>query len=266
MIVPLTPVRCLYRGVDLYGKKVGVVSGASRATYTQFGERCERLAAGLIAEGIRPGDRVAYLSFNNNALLEGYYGVVLAKGVVMPLNVRLTPPELVAILNHSEARMLIFENDFTPLVDHIRKACPAITRYVIVNEAGPPADFTYEELLTRGRMDRPDLFSFDENAIAELFYTSGSTGTPKGVMLSHRTLYLHALAVAGTFQPRRYGGGSAHHSAVPRQRVGPSAGFHHDGHQTGDGAAVRADAGLPADSGARRLPPCRWCLPWPTRC
>ena len=203
MIVPLTPVRCLYRGVDLYGKKVGVVSGASRATYAQFGERCERLAAGIVAEGIRTGDRVAYLSFNNNALLEGYYGVVLARGVVMPLNVRLTPLELVAILNHSEARMLIFENDFTPLVEHIRKACPAIARYVGITEAGDEAgalaDFTYEEMLARGRMERPDVFSFDENAIAELFYTSGSTGTPKGVMLSHRTLYLHALAVAGTF-------------------------------------------------------------------
>jgi len=199
MIVPLTPVRCLYRGVDLYGNKVGVVSGASRATYAQFGERCERLAAGLIAEGIQPGDRVAYLSFNNNALLEGYYGVVLARGVVMPLNVRLTPPELVAILNHSEAKMLIFESDFTPLVAHIRTACPAIARYVAIEQAGPLADFTHEDLLTRGRMGRPDIFSFDENAIAELFYTSGSTGTPKGVMLSHRTLYLHALAVAGTF-------------------------------------------------------------------
>ena len=199
MIVPLTPIRCLYRAVDLYGKKVGVVSGARRFTYAQFGERSERLAAGLIAEGIRPGDRVAYLSFNNHALLEGYYGVVLAQGIVMPLNVRLTPPELVAILNHAEARMLIFENDFAPLVAHIRSACPAIARYVSIDEAGPPADFTYEELLTRGRIGRPGLFSFEENAIAELFYTSGSTGTPKGVTLSHRTLYLHALAVAGTF-------------------------------------------------------------------
>src|SRR5450755_409799 len=152
MIVPLTPVRCLYRGVDLYGKKVGVISGGSRATYAEFGERCERLAAGLIAEGIQPGDRVAYLSFNNNALLEGYYGVVLAQAVVMPLNVRLTPPELVAILNNSEARVLIFENDFVPLVEHIRKACPAIERYVTIDAAGPAADFTYEELLSRGRL------------------------------------------------------------------------------------------------------------------
>lgn len=199
MIVPLTPVRCLYRGVDLYGTKIGVVSGAARYTYDQFGERSERLAAGLIGEGLYAGDRVAYLSFNNNALLEGYYGVILARGVVMPLNVRLTPPELVAILNHSEARVLIFENDFVPLVEHIRKCCPGIQRYVTVDEASPVADLTYDDLLARGRLDRPDLFSFDENAIAELFYTSGSTGTPKGVMLAHRTLYLHALAVAGTF-------------------------------------------------------------------
>jgi acyl-CoA synthetase (AMP-forming)/AMP-acid ligase II len=199
MIVPLTPVRCLYRGVDLYGRKVGIVSGASRFTYTEFGERCERLAGGLLAEGIQPGDRVAYLSFNNNALLEGYYGVVLARAVVMPLNVRLTPAELIAILNHSEARLLIFENDFIPLIEHIRKACPRIERYVTIDQPAPLADFTYEELLARRRMERPDFMSFDENSMAELFYTSGSTGTPKGVMLSHRTLYLHALAVAGTF-------------------------------------------------------------------
>ncbi len=61
------------------------------------------------------------------------------------------------------------------------------------------ADLTFDELLSHGRIERPDLRSFDEGQIAELFYTSGSTGTPQGVMLSHRTLYLHALAVAGTF-------------------------------------------------------------------
>jgi fatty-acyl-CoA synthase len=199
MIVPLSPVRCLYRGADLYGPKVGIVSGARRFTYAEFAARCERLAAGLVAEGVRPGDRVAYLSFNNHALLEGYYGVVLARAIVMPLNVRLTPAELTCILNHAEARVLIYENDFMPLVEHLRGACPSIERWVTIDELAGPADLTYEDLLSRGRMERPDVFSFDENAIAELFYTSGSTGTPKGVTLSHRTLYLHALAVAGTF-------------------------------------------------------------------
>src|SRR5258705_5562172 len=103
MNVPLTPIRCLYRAVDLYGKKTGIVCGSSSFTYAQFGERCERLAAGLLAHGIRPGDRVAYLSFNNHQLLEGYYGPPLVRAISIPLNVRLQPSELSGILKHASA-------------------------------------------------------------------------------------------------------------------------------------------------------------------
>lgn len=195
MNIPLTPIRCLYRGVDLYGKKIGVVSGGCRYTYAEFGERCERLAAGLKSEGIGPGDRVAFLSFNNNQLLEGYYGAPLIRAIAMPLNVRLTPAEMTEILQHAGPRVLIFEKEFASLVAAFQKDCPSIRRYVVIEDTVSEADMTYEELLSTGRIDRPDLFFFDENDIAELFYTSGSTGVPKGVALSHRTLYLHALAV-----------------------------------------------------------------------
>ncbi len=199
MNVPLTPIRCLYRAVDLYGKKTGVVSGSHSFTYAQFGERCERLAAGLLSEGIRPGDRVAYLSFNNHQLLEGYYGPPLVRAIAMPLNVRLQPSELATILSHAGASMLVFENDFAPLVAELRKSCPSIRRYVAIDQPVPQADLYLEDLLARDRVPRPGIFSFDENEIAEIFYTSGSTGTPKGVMLSHRTLYLHALSILSTF-------------------------------------------------------------------
>src|SRR4051812_23915183 len=120
MKLPLTPIRCLYRGVDLYGHKIGVVSGASRYTYAEFGERCERLAAGLLREGVQRGDRVAFLSFNNNQLLEGYYAAPLIRAIVMPLNVRLSASELIAILNHAEARVLVFETDFAAHVEQLR--------------------------------------------------------------------------------------------------------------------------------------------------
>jgi len=171
---------------------MGIVDGADRFTYGEFGERCERLAAGLLSLGVKPGDRVAYLSFNNHQLLEGYFGVLLAGAMVMPINVRLTPSELTAIIQHAEPRVLIYESDFRPVVELLRSACPAMEHTV---EIGQP----YEDLLAHGRIQRPDPFSIDENAIAELFYTSGSTGTPKGVMLSHRTLYLHAVSVATIF-------------------------------------------------------------------
>jgi fatty-acyl-CoA synthase len=186
MHVPLSPIRCLYRGVDLYGKKTGVVSGGCRLTYAEFGERCERLAAGLLGLNVQPGDRVAYLSFNSHPLLEGYFGVLLAGAIVMPLNVRLTPAELSAILAHATPRVVIYEPDFEPLVGALRLSADAVGHWIATGEP-------YEDLLARGRVDRPDFFTIDETAIAELFYTSGSTGTPKGVMLAHRTLYLHAL-------------------------------------------------------------------------
>src|SRR5579862_5645747 len=199
MLVPLTPIRCLHRAIDLFGKKVGIVSGKREFTYAEFGARCERLATALPKEGIQHGDRVAYLSFNNHQLLEGYYGVVQARAIVMPLNVRLSQLELTNILNHSGARMLLFENDFAPLVELLKPACRDIERFVTLDDKVSVADLTYEELLEKGHPERADIFSFDENAIAELFYTSGSTGTPKGVMPGHRTLYLHALAVATAF-------------------------------------------------------------------
>ena len=200
MFVPLTPIRCLHRAADVFPNKIGIVSGERQFTYREFGERCERLGSALRNHGIERGDRVAYLSFNTHQLLEGYYGVVLAHAIVMPLNVRLAPLELENILNHSCARMLLFENDFAPLVERLKLACPEIKRLIALDEKGRGADLSYEELLDQGRPERADIFSFDENAIAELFYTSGSTGTPKGVMLSHRTLYLHALAAANIFR------------------------------------------------------------------
>jgi acyl-CoA synthetase (AMP-forming)/AMP-acid ligase II len=199
MNIPLTPIRFLYRAVDLYGKKEGIISGNRRFTYAEFGERCERLAAGLLRHGVQRGDRVAFLSFNNHQLLEGYYGPPLIRAVAMPLNVRLTPAELSAILNHAQPRILIFESEFAPVIEAFRKTCPSVERYVSIDGDNSLAEITYEALLEDDRIERPDLFSFDENEMAELFYTSGSTGSPKGVMLSHRTVYVHALEAAAAF-------------------------------------------------------------------
>jgi len=196
MFIPLTPIRFLYRARDLFPNKTAVISGDRQFTYSQFADRCERLADALASEAIQPGDRVAYLSFNTHQLLEGYYGVVMAKAIVMPLNVRLAPNELLAILNHSEARLLLYENDFAPLVEKLKPACPRIER--LINLDAPE----YEELLTRATPAPVDLTSFDENSIAEIFYTSGSTGTPKGVMLSHRTLYLHGISATTLYDDR----------------------------------------------------------------
>jgi len=177
--------------MDLYGSKEGVVCGAKRFTYAAFGERCQRLASALQRAGVRLGDRVGFLSLNTHQLLEGYFGVPQAGAMLMPLNIRLAAAELGAILRHSEPRILFHENDYSPLLAPLRKALPAMRTINL--------DTEYEDFLAKGIAQRADIMAYDENSIAELFYTSGSTGTPKGVMLSHRTVYMHAMAVAGVF-------------------------------------------------------------------
>ena len=190
MKVPLTPLRCLERAADLFGRKTGVVCGDKRFTYTEMADRCGRLASSLLRNGVQPGDRIAFLSYNTHCLLEGYYGVPQAHAIVMPLNVRLTPVELAAIVRHAEPKYVFFEAEFAGAMDHLREALPGLRAIDL--------DTEYEAFLAQGDPVRPDIFSYDENSIAELFYTSGSTGTPKGVMLSHRTVYMHAIGCVGS--------------------------------------------------------------------
>src|SRR5260370_5096109 len=152
MHIPLTPIRALYRAVDLYEKKAGVACGDRRFTYADFGDRVESLAFGLLSEGVLPGDRVAYLSFNTHQLLEGYFAAPLIRAIVMPLNVRLTAAELTCILNHAEPRILVYEADFAPLVEQLRQSCPCVQRWVESRQpyaqppspppTHPPAPFT----------------------------------------------------------------------------------------------------------------------------
>ncbi len=165
--------------------------GAKRFTYAAFGERCQRLASALERAGVKPGDRIGYLSLNTHQLLEGYFGVPQAHAIAMPLNIRLTPVELGTILQHAEPRILFHENDFSSHVEILQKAWPGMRSINL--------DTEYEDFLATGTAQRADVLTYDEDSIAELFYTSGSTGTPKGVMLSHRTVYMHAMAVAGVF-------------------------------------------------------------------
>src|SRR5208282_189665 len=127
------------------------VSGEKRFTYGEFGRRCGQLAQALISLGVKRGDRVAYLSFNTHKLLEGYYGVVQAGAIVMPLNVRLSMAELIAILNHAEPAVLFYEADFAPIVKEFRQHCPAVRMFVPLDEksdAGQaPEAVAYDALL-----------------------------------------------------------------------------------------------------------------------
>jgi fatty-acyl-CoA synthase len=198
MILPLTPVRLKRYAAQVFGNKIGVVCEDHRFTYREFSQRCDRLSDALLQMGLKPGDRVAYLSFNCHRLLEAYYGVPQIGAILLPLNIRLTPEELGYILNDASPRFLFFDPEFLPLVEALRSNVQSVEHYIALRGARPPwaAERLYDELVAGGEPREIDYRTIDENSVAELFYTSGTTAHPKGVMLTHRNLYLHAFYTA----------------------------------------------------------------------
>jgi fatty-acyl-CoA synthase len=196
MNIPLTPIRFLRYAEQQFPQRTAIVCGKERFSYAQFAERVSKLAGALRKAGVQPGDRVAFLSTNCHRLLEAYYGVIEAGGVLLPLNIRLAPQELAYILNDSGARMLFFQSRFLELVESFRGKLGTVKSFYFLDapaEADWVSEKDYDALLSDAPPHRADIIQVDENSLAELFYTSGTSAEPKGVMLTHRNIYLHAL-------------------------------------------------------------------------
>ena len=203
MNIPLTPLRFLRYAQQQYPRRTAVVCNHEKFTYAEFADRTYRLAGALRQAGIRPGERVAFLSTNCHRLLEAYYGVLEAGAVLLPLNIRLTPNELAYILNNAGATILFVEKQFLGLVESFHKDIPSV-KIICQLEGTPQAAWlsprSYEDLLGEATPYRADIAAIDENALGELFYTSGTSANPKGVMLTHRNVYLLAVHVCMAFQ------------------------------------------------------------------
>jgi fatty-acyl-CoA synthase len=195
----LTPLAFLERSAHVYPKKTAIVYGDRRISYTEFAAAATRLAHALRASGVNPGDRVAYLVPNIPEMLIAHFGVPLAGGVLVAMNIRLAAAEIRYICAHSGSKLLVVDSGLhstiVPIVDELN--VEIVT--VIDAAAGVAADprigrLSYEDFLARGGDDPLPWRVKDERATISINYTSGTTGTPKGVMYHHRGAYLNSLA------------------------------------------------------------------------
>ncbi len=173
-----------------------------RYAYSDMYQRVLRLASALQRLGVREGTEVGVVEWDSHRYLEMYFAIPGIGAILHTVNPRLSAENLVYTVAHAEDKVLIFHEDFAPLVEKIRPRCPSIDKYILITDSEERPDIEgvdaeYEELLANASPldELPDL---DEDTQATLSYTTGTTGKPKGVYFTHRQLVLHTFAGWGS--------------------------------------------------------------------
>ena len=197
--VPLTPLSLLERAALVFPDHLAIVHGPLRRNYRDFYARSRKLASALAQRGLARGDTVAVVAANTPAMLECHYGVPMCGAVLNTLNTRLDPAAIGFMLDHGEAKALIVDREFSPIVAaalKLAKVRPIVIDYDDPEYDGPGeriGEIEYEDFLKTGDENFERVGPLDEWDAIALNYTSGTTGDPKGVVYHHRGASLLAI-------------------------------------------------------------------------
>lgn len=202
--VPLTITAILRHGCGVHGARTvttATADGYRQCTYRDLGLRVAQLANGLRRIGITGDQRVATFMWNNTEHLTAYLAVPAMGAVLHTLNIRLFPDQIVHVANEAQDQVVLVDLSLAALLAPILDRLETVHTVVAVG-AGDMAPLQhsgktvlrYADVIA-GELTEFDWPQIDENSAAAMCYTSGTTGHPKGVVYTHRSTYLHTMAV-----------------------------------------------------------------------
>ncbi|MBB3176659.1 long-chain-fatty-acid--CoA ligase [Variovorax sp. Sphag1AA] len=178
----------LQRSLQQTPDRVATTFRGRRRTFREFGDRVARLAGALRTQGMKPGDRVGMLALNTDRYLEYMMAVWWGGGVLNPVNIRWSVPEVVYSLDDCDTRILIVDDHFVRMAEGIRAKAKHAPLFIHAGDGEAPEGMLSYESLIAGAEPIEDA-GRGRNDLAIIMYTGGTTGFPKGVMQSHLNLW-----------------------------------------------------------------------------
>ncbi|MEU7763798.1 fatty-acid--CoA ligase FadD5 [Nocardia sp. NPDC049190] len=161
-------------------------------TWRELRDRSLKFADGLARRGIGFGDRVLILALNYPEYLEAVVGINALGAIAVPVNFRLTPPEVAYIVSDSGATAVVTDTVLRPLATAVQAQAPALATCVVIGGKSGDGVTGFDDLLAEAGEPHTPL-DIPEDTPSLIMYTSGTTGNPKGAVLTHANMNAQAL-------------------------------------------------------------------------
>ncbi|MBD2857486.1 long-chain fatty acid--CoA ligase [Spongiibacter sp. KMU-158] len=191
----------LHRAVQQQPDNIATICDGRTHTFRQLENRVSRLAAGLLSQGFKRGDRIAILSLNSDRYLEAYLAIAWIGAVVNPVNFRWSPAEIAFSLRDSASTGIIVDDHFAEAVVQVKAETPSLETIFYAGDKPEINHFVSTESLIANNAPVEDVAACGDELLG-IFYTGGTTGVSKGVMLTHDSICASASALMaeGLFQ------------------------------------------------------------------
>lgn len=162
-------------------EKIAIICEDRTYTYDQLNRIVNRLAHGLDALGIKKGDKVALMIKNSDYFPIAYFATIKLGGIIVPINCRLTSTEAAYIIDHSDTKLVICDEEYGELIEKARSS--KVEQVIAIHQTVIEGHLSFGHVLAENETD-PDV-EVDRYDDVEILYTSGTTGKPKGVLFDH---------------------------------------------------------------------------------